>query len=302
MITRRHVLIAATAALGAPPRLWATTTLDLGGARIDTVSDGALVLSPTVLFGQMPQAELHELLARYGESLDRFDPPCNVTLYRDGKHTVLFDAGAGPDFQPSAGKLFEALATLTLGPEDITHVLFTHGHPDHLWGVLDDFDEPVFGHAVHMMGRIEHAFWMDPETVARIDEGRKGYAVGAARRLAALGERLTLLEDGAEVLPGITARLTPGHTPGHMAYALAEPTPALVLGDCLSNHHVAFERPDWPTGSDQDIAAAAATRIRLLAEVADTDLVLIGYHLPAGGLGRAERAPAGGYIFRPLEG
>jgi len=206
--------------------------------------------------------------------------------------------GSGPDFQPSAGKLAEALSALDLTFEDVTHVLFTHGHPDHLWGLLDDFDEPLFANAQHMIGQVEHDYWTDPETATTIGEARASFAAGASRRLAVIADSIRLLADGEEVLPGVTARLTPGHTPGHLAFEIAGPAPAMVLGDCIGNHHIAFERPDWASLSDQDPELAATTRSTLLDRLASDGHSIIGFHLPEGGIGRVERTETA-YRFVP---
>lgn len=295
MLTRRHILTTAPLAAAAtllPMRLWAGSTLALGDVQIDTLSDGSLVLPGDFILGGMPKDEVAEIVARYGLPTDQLTPPCNVTLLRDGTRTVLFDVGSGPDFQPSAGKLAEAMDALGIGMEEVTHVLFTHGHPDHLWGLLDEFDEPVFPAAEFVMGQAEFDYWTDPDTVNSIGEARASFAVGAARRLAVIADTVRLVGDGDEVLPGITARLTPGHTPGHLAYEIGSAA-AMVVGDAIGNHHVAFERPDWASGSDQDGALAATTRVALLERLAAEGMPMIGYHLPGGGIGRVERAATG---------
>lgn len=209
MLTRRTLIASAAAGL-VPPRLWAATTLTSGPVQIDSLSDGHLVLPGDFILGGMPADQMAAILARHALPTDRLTPPCKLTLLRDGPRTVLFDAGAGPDFQPSAGKLAEALAVLGVAPEAVTHVVFTHGHPDHLWGVLDEFDEPVFANAAHLIGQVEFDYWTDPATVEQIGAARTAFAVGAARRLAAMAGRLDLVADGAEILPGIVARATPG--------------------------------------------------------------------------------------------
>lgn len=309
MKTSRRRFIATAAAAGTllpagARRLWAATSLDLGGgATLETLSDGNLVLPAAFVLGDLPAEEAGAILAAAGlGGATQFTPPCNVTLFRDGTRTILFDAGAGPDFMESAGRLPEALDALGLAPEDVTHVLFTHAHPDHLWGILDEFDEPLFPSAELVMGGAEHAYWTDPATVETIDPMRTSFAAGAARRLDILGDAVRLVDDGEEILPGIVARLTPGHTPGHLAFAVsAEGGQALVLGDAIGNHHLAFARPDWTSPSDQDAATAAATRVALLEELAGSGLAFVGFHLPDGGIGRVERA-GDGRAFRFVAG
>lgn len=291
MIFTRRTILRMGAAAGAtallPLRSFAAQTMTLGSATLDTLSDGNLVL-PMGFVTDHPGAA--EVMARYGITGPQVEPPCNVTLYRDGTNTVLFDVGAGPDFMPTAGKLHEALDALGVSADEITHVVFTHAHPDHLWGVLDEFDEPIFANAQHMMGKAEWDFWIDPETQNTIDEGRKTFAAGALRRMSLLEDRIVTFGDGEEILPGVGARASHGHTPGHMAFEVRQGNSAcMVVGDAIGNNHLAFAEPLWASGSDQDAEMGAQTRLGLLNQLADAQMPMIGYHLPEGGIGRVER-------------
>lgn len=278
------------------PRL-AKAELSLGSATLTTVSDGSLMLPGDFIFKPMPKDELAPILAEFDLSSDRLTPECNLALYRDGTNTVLFDVGSGPDFMPTAGAIVDSLDTLGLTPEDITHVVFTHAHPDHIWGLLDEFDDPLFYEASYLMGRKEWDYWWNPETVNSIGEARAAFAVGAKRRMEAIEDAVVLFDEGDEVLPGIAALSSPGHTPGHMAFEVRQGSEAaLIVGDAIGNHHIAFRKPSWESGSDQDAARAVETRKMLFDRLTSEKMSVIGFHLPGGGMGRADRY-GDGYRF-----
>jgi len=242
------------------------------------VSDGSLTLPGGFIFDPMPKDALGPILEKYQLSQDVLTPPCNVTLLRMADRVVLFDVGSGPDFAPNAGTLLTSLEGLGVTPEDVTDVVFTHAHPDHLWGLLDDFDDPLFTEASYMIGQAEWDYWMNPNTVDAIGEARASFAVGAARRLAMIEDQMTFFNDGDEILPGVAARATFGHTPGHMALEVRGGSDSvMILGDCIGNHHVAFEKPEWASGSDQDQEQAAKTRVSLLDQLASEKMHGVGF-------------------------
>lgn len=304
-IARRTFLSGAAAGIGSaaltPRHGWAASSFNIGGMEITTLSDGFLTQPADFMFAPMPQDELATFLA--SRSMARDDdltPACNVTLLRHEDRVILFDAGAGTAFTDTLGELPDALAAVGLAPDDITHVVFTHGHADHLWGVLDDFEDPMFANAEHMMGRVEFDFWADPDTVTTIRSDREGMAVGAKRRLDVMAERMTFFEGATEILPGVIARSTFGHSPGHMSFILTDGSDtALVAGDALLNDHTAFAHPDWPIGADNDQDNAAQVRAGLLDQLATDGMMLIGFHLPGSGVGHVERHQ-GAYRFVPV--
>lgn len=299
-ITRRNLLAgtgAAATMLALPD--WCLAEIGIGDATVQTVSDGHLTLPAGFVFEPVPDDIGDKVRADFGLTGDTLTPPCNLTLVRRDEAVILFDAGSGGGFQPTAGQLVDALDAVGLAPEDVTHVVFTHGHPDHLWGVLDDFDEPVFHEAEHMIGRAEFDYWSDPATVDSIGTARQSFAAGAARRLDMLADRLSFIEDDAEILPGISSVLTPGHTPGHMAFVVHGGSQSLmIVGDAIANHHMALAHPAIPLGSDQDMETAAQTRVRLVERLADEGMALAGFHLPDGGIGRIDRH-GDGFVFLP---
>jgi glyoxylase-like metal-dependent hydrolase (beta-lactamase superfamily II) len=301
MITRRH-LIASVAAAGAaaglmPVRSWAQASMKLGEASIDIVSDGHLQLPLSMVLGRVPEDERAEWLKSHPEDVEMVKSPLNLTLYRDSERTVLFDAGSGPNFMASAGKIKDALDAIGVAPDDVTNVVFTHAHPDHIWGVIDDFDEMVFANADYSMSQAEWDYWFDPETVNKVPEERQSFAVGAKRMMEAIEEKVSRFTPGSEVLSGIEAFDTSGHTPGHTSFVIHQGSDSLmVVGDVLTNAEYSFSHPEWEMGTDSDAAQGVAARKALLDRLATDKTHLVGYHLPHPGTGRVEKKDTG-FVF-----
>jgi len=291
---RRSMIATSLAAIGAtglgimPTR--AANKMSLGSWQIDIVSDGNLVLPMGFSYPDAPEQALHALLTENNLPTDSLSPDCNLTLVRDGERTILFDAGSGPFFMESAGSLSDSLEAIGVGAEEVTHVVFTHAHPDHLWGVLDDFDEQVFPNATHMISKTEFDFWIDPGAVDLMPEARKSFAAGARSRLETLGDMFERFDTETEILPGIYALDSTGHTPGHCSFELRSGgETALVVGDAITHHLISFAHGEWPSGSDQDAEMGIKTRMMLLDRLASEKMQIIGYHMPYPGTGYVER-------------
>ena len=301
MLDRRKFVTTTVAAGLALPALHAPAfskkTFAVGKGTVDIVSDGHLELPTSMVLGRVPEADRAAFLAANNLSGDVVRSSLNLTLYRDGDRTVLFDVGSGPNFMPSAGKLAEALETAGVAAEDVTHVVFTHAHPDHIWGVLDDFDELVFGNAEYMMSGPEWDYWFDPETVNKVPENRQSFAVGAKRNMAAIEDKCSRFKAGDEVLPGIAAVDTAGHTPGHTSFHIQQGSNSvMVVGDVITNPLYSFSNPDWQMGTDSDAAQGVKARKMLLDRMASEKMQIIGYHLPHPGTGYVEQKGAA-YVY-----
>lgn len=297
---RRDVLKlagAAAASLAFSGHALAVGRLTLGDAEIVTVNDGTLALPMSYSYGDAPQPELVRLLADNALPTDALQPDCNVTILKRGERIAVFDAGSGPNFMATAGRLIANLAEAEIDPAAVTDVIFTHAHPDHIWGVTDDFDELVFANASYHIGQEEHDFWSSPDVLQAVAADRQSFVVGAQSRFDAIRDRLTFLKAGTEVMPGVEAVPTPGHTPGHMSYIVHSGTDQLVvLGDAITHSIVSFAHPEWPAGADQDQALAIETRKTLLDRLAGDRSRVVGYHFPHPATGMVERS-SGAYRF-----
>ena len=307
-VTRRTILKAAGASalcgasLGGLYSLensnaWAQSSIGIGDVKIDVLSDGNLRLPIAFTLADVDEGELKEYFTKHNLPMEFIEPACNLSLVRDGERTILFDVGSGANFQPSAGKIAEALEAIGLDPSQVTHVIFTHAHPDHLWGLLDEFDDPYFSEAQYMISRQEWDYWIDPDTVNNIGENRQVFAAGAMRNLKAIEDQITRFDFETEILPGVRAIDTRGHTPGHTSFEVRSGSQSIaVVGDVLTNTLYSFDNPQWHIGTDQDKEMAVTARENLLDQLATDKMQMIGYHFPFPGIGRVERA-AGSYRF-----
>lgn len=273
----------------------------VGAIEISILSDGVLNVPLSFTLPETPRADAAALFKAHGLPETGAPAQTNVVLIKTGNERILVDAGSGPGFQPTAGKLQENLEAASIAPDSITKIVFTHGHADHLWGAIDDFgDNPRFPNASYVISATEWDFWTDPNTLSRVPDALKGMAAGTARVLKKIEAKIERRSGGATVAPGLSYLATPGHTPGHMSIGVQDGGQRLIIGgDVLLNTAVSFARPDWRVGSDFDRDQGIATRKRLLDQLAGERIPLIGFHLAWPGYGAVERSDAA-YRFVPL--
>jgi glyoxylase-like metal-dependent hydrolase (beta-lactamase superfamily II) len=274
----------------AKPRGAAAHRLALGSREIIVLSDGHLEVPAAALAANVPEGELKSFLATRALGPQRVTFHINVALVKTGSDYMLIDAGSGGTWEPTAGKLAESLEAAGVKPEAIGKIVISHAHPDHIWGLVDEFDDSLrFPRAEYVVAAREFDFWTSGE--AQMLTGPvEGIAAGARRVFGRIASRTTRIKPGDEVAPGIVAVDTAGHTPGHIALLIsAGSARLLVTADAVQNSHVAFAHPDWQPRMDMDGARAAVSRRRLLDMAATDRLPVLSYHLPFPGLGRVER-------------
>ena len=300
-LNRRTVLAAAAGSLAAralPAFAASPYAFKHGAFEVTVVSDGHLVLPTSFLAPGAPPAERQAILNAAGQTGDQYQSPTNITLIRSERDLILIDMGSGDRFMPSAGKLWDNLKAAGIDKAKITKVVFTHGHPDHLWGTVDELDDLVTPGASFFVAKAEWEFWHGEDATRGLPAERAGFVTGARRNYAAIMAKVTLAKAGDEIVPGLRLIDTLGHTQGHVSLELAGGEGVIVAGDALTHPLISFQHPDWKPIADHVPDQAIATRQKLLDRLATDRSKLIGFHLPYPGVGLVERKD-GAYRFVP---
>src|SRR5437016_314235 len=259
------------------------STRQVGEFTVTAVSDGVLYSNHDVILG-VPREESAKLTGiAYGQPL-----PLNVNsfLIRHRGKLILSDAGTGQGLQPvqkNLGKLPENLRALGAPPEAIDIIMLTHLHSDHSLGLLDEQGKAVFPKAELFIHEMEAAFWLDRALQPGDSERIVGNSNKQRATLAPYQGRIRRIKDG-EVLPGITAMLRPGHTPGHTNWLIQSGGERILIwGDIVHLAAVQLPRPDATLVFDVNPDVARATRRAVLEWVAAERVRVAGAHLPAPG-------------------
>lgn len=302
LVARRSFLKGGAALAALPLLPWSEIAhaaepyrLSLGDAEVSVVSDGELTLPLEMLSPDATPEQLAEIARTMGWTDGKAHPSANIPLIRMGDDLILVDTGSGNRFAPTAGKLMENLAATGVEPGAITRVVFTHAHPDHVWGTALEDGSLRFPNATYHVGATEHAFWTDPDIFSKLPENFHDFARGAQRDLGAIKDRMVLVKGGDDIATGLTAIDTPGHTPGHISLALAGGDGLIITGDALTSQIISFEHPGWKFGFDAIPDVAIENRRKLIDRMVADKSAVLGFHFAYPGVGMAE---ASGDAFR----
>ena len=262
----------------------------IGDARLTVVSDGYFSLPISGLAVNAPEGEKLAFLADHYLDPEQGHSNTNLLYIEIGTSRVLIDVGSGARWLDTTGRLIDNLEAAGIDPAGITDVIITHAHPDHIWGIRDDFDEPIFPDAQYYMGAEEHAYWLQDGLVDRVDPVRQQFVVGAVNSINADGLEWTLVADGDEVVPGVRMLASPGHTPGHLSVMIDSGGQQLIAtGDALTHAHTNFAHPGWYNDTDVDGEMTITSRRKILDMAASDRIAMLGYHFPFPGVGHVRR-------------
>ncbi|MEO1306451.1 MAG: MBL fold metallo-hydrolase, partial [Pseudomonadota bacterium] len=281
----------------APAQMPSVIQRTVGDIKVTALSDGFFALEHEVMQG-IEKPDFDAMLTAAYKDPERNLTAVNAYLVEAGDVRALIDVGTGSAFGPTLGQLPANLASVGIEPADVTHILATHLHPDHIGGVVGD-SALVLPNAELVAAQADHDFFTSSAIKAQAPEQFQPFFDLAAGAVGLFKDRFRLIDGEQSVAPGITALPMPGHTPGHTGFMISSGRESLLIwGDIVHVPAVQFARPDVAIAFDTDVELARASRAEVL-DMAATDKVMIaGMHMPFPGFGYVETA-ASGYRFVP---
>ncbi|MGC0421999.1 MBL fold metallo-hydrolase [Embleya sp. AB8] len=245
--------------------------MKVGDIEVIPVRDGVGVEVAAEILGRPGVADPWACHAEHLGADGTLELPLGGFCVRTGDRVVLVDAGIGAGEYGTyvGGNLLASLHAHGITPGDVTDVVFTHLHFDHVgWASQDG--RVVFPNATHRAHRADWEYFVTGPTAT----------AAAIDKLTPIEPQLALFDTDFTVAPGLDARHVPGHTPGTTIYVVsAGGQRALLLGD-VAHSVVQLSERDWQVIWDIDPVAASAVRNRIADEVADTEDLVAAAHFP----------------------
>ncbi|QEY63233.1 MBL fold metallo-hydrolase [Metapseudomonas lalkuanensis] len=281
------------------PMLAGVYRFSVGKVHVTALSDGTLPLDLHPLLKGISPKQIDSLL-RDGFARNPLETSINAYVVDTGSQLVLVDTGAGELFGSVAGKLPRALVAAGYQPEQVSDILLTHIHTDHSGG-LARAGRMMFPNATVHVGQADVDYFLDRANLAKGLEPRHLQealdTVGPYKRAG----KLKTFSSRSEILPGITAIPTPGHTPGHSFYRVESEGESIDFwGDIMHVGIIQFPQPDVTITFDVNQDAARAQRLQQFEAAAREKRLSAVAHLPFPGIGHI-REHAGKYEWVPAE-
>ena len=273
----------------------------LGTIEATVVTDGPLSIGPAARTFRGPsEDELGKMMS------DQFLPANNVVLDQNvlvintGDKLALFETGmSSVKRNDDMGRLVQSLKQSGIDPKDIDAVIPTHAHIDHIGGIMAADGSRNFPNAQIYIAQADLEFWTDDK---RLGTPGEGSSLAAKKNLLPNRDRIVFYQDGKEVIPGVQAMLTPGHTVGHTSFVITSGGKSLfVVGD-LMHHVILVEKPRMEVAFDTDPKQGIETRIKVMDLLAKERMQALVYHMPWPGIGHfAKQGDGFRYVAEPMQ-
>jgi len=272
----------------------------LGDFEVTALSDGTVNLPVDKLLTNTTPAKTRKALARSFESAP-LETSVNGYLINTGSKLVLIDTGAAKLFGPTLGNLAVNLKAAGYQPEQVDEIYITHMHPDHVGGLMDG-EKMAFPNATVRADKHDADFWLSQANLDKAPADSKGFFQGAMASLNPYVKagKFSPFDGATDLVPGVKAIATHGHTPGHSTYMVESKGQKLVLwGDLVHVAAVQFDDPSVTIQFDADTKQAAAARKRAYADAAKGGYLVAASHIAFPGVGHV-RASGKAFTWVPV--
>ena len=273
----------------------------VGSFEVTVISDGTVKLPMTKLLAGKPEKTSAALKRAFLP--DEVETSVNTFLVNTGTKLVLIDTGAASLFGPTLGNLLPNLKAAGYQPEQIDEIYITHMHPDHVGGLVSN-GAIAFPNAKLRIDKADTDFWLDEAKMKAAPESSKGFFQGAMASVNpyVAAKKLETFSGETQLVPGIRAQPSHGHTAGHTTYVVESDGQKLVLwGDLLHAAALQFADPGVAIQFDTDQKAAIAERKKADADAAKNGYLVGITHVSFPGVGHVRTVPGGkGYEWLPI--
>ncbi|MFC1651398.1 MBL fold metallo-hydrolase [Candidatus Latescibacterota bacterium] len=219
-----------------------TYRFNIGNIECIIVIDGYMSLPASALFCNAPEESLEQVLREYNLDSDKIKGSISSMVVRTKEHLVLVGTAYGP-----GGRLIQNLQKEGIEPEDIDTIILPHGHWDHVGWNTDNEGNLVFPNARYVMWKDELDFWTSEKYLKQLDE----IHVNSARNnILPIKNKIDVIAQETEILPGINAILAAGHTPGQMVLEISSEEEKLLYLTCVVQSPIHIEYPEWYGGNN----------------------------------------------------
>ncbi len=225
--------------------------------------------------------------------------PFTVTFIRVKGKTYMFDSSTGGQLADTAGLMMKRnMYRAGIDPGKISGIFVTHFHGDHISGMFSkETNSRIFGDTEIVVPAAELAFWSD---ATKVPDASKALSARVQATLAKW-KNVRQVKDNDEVVPGVRAVSTFGHTPGHTSYVVSSGRNSLLVGGDLTNiTAVNLANPGWHVAFDMDAAMAEANRKKMFDRAIKDRMVVSGYHWGMPGAGTVKK-DGSGYALVPVK-